>query len=234
MSAPGGGAPPADAGAHAAFRLEAFSDAVFAFAATLLVVALEVPESFEELEHVMVGFVPFSLSFLALILIWSVHRRLFQRFPMGDRTTVALNSGLLFVVLFYVYPLKFLTRAIASMFVGPEQGSRIESFGNLARLFIWYGVGFAAIFLLVALLYRHGARRAPALGYGEAAIDEAHFLTRHYLLFVAVAALSVAMAATGFGLRAAAPGWIYGLLGPLCGIHGAWSGRRARARAAAA
>ena len=234
MSAPGGSASPADAGAHAAFRLEAFSDAVFAFAATLLVVALEVPESFEELEHVMVGFVPFSLSFLALILIWSVHRRLFQRFPMGDRTTVALNSALLFVVLFYVYPLKFLTRAIASMFVGAQAagGGQVGSFGNLARLFIWYGVGFAAIFLLVALLYRHGARRAPELGQGAAEVDDARFFTRHYLLFVAVAALSVAMAATGVGLRAAAPGWIYGLLGPLCGLHGFWSGRRRRAAAA--
>lgn len=194
------------------------------------------PESFAELEHVMVGFVPFSLSFLALVLIWSVHRRLFQRFPLGDRTTVALNSALLFVVLFYVYPLKFLTRSIASMFVGAEAagGGQVGSLDDLARLFIWYGVGFAAIFLLVALLYRHGGRRAPAMGYGVAEIEDARFFARHYLLFVAVAALSVAMAATGLGLRVAAPGWIYGLLGPLCGIHGAWSGRRGRAKAAAA
>ncbi|MBP1644195.1 MAG: putative integral rane protein, partial [Acidobacteria bacterium] len=89
-------------------RVETFSDAVFAFAATLLVVALEVPSSFQELERVLAGFAPFTLSFGALILIWSVHRALFRRFPMADRTTVVLNSCLLFVVLFYVYPLKFL------------------------------------------------------------------------------------------------------------------------------
>jgi uncharacterized membrane protein len=214
------------------FRLEAFSDAVFAFAATLLVVALEVPDSFEELEKVLFGFVPFTLSFLALVLIWSVHRRLFLRFPMGDRTTMVLNSALLFVVLFYVYPLKFLTRAIASMFVGAELGGgRIETFENLAKLFVWYGAGFAAIFLLVALLYRHAARRAPAMGRAGGAVDEARFLARHYSIFVFVALLSIAMSVTGIGLRVAAPGWIYGFLGPLCALHGIWNARRARRRA---
>jgi uncharacterized membrane protein len=211
-------------------RLEAFSDAVFAFAATLLVVALEVPATVVELERVLLGFVPFTLSFGALVLLWSVHRGFFRRFPMADRTTVALNSCLLFVVLFYVYPLKFLARGISTMLFGEAVGGggRIESFEELGKLFAWYGAGFAALFLLVALLYRHGAARAGALGLEAAALREARFLARHYSIFVAVGALSTAMALTGVGLRSAMPGWIYGLLGPLCAAHGAWNGRRER------
>jgi hypothetical protein len=213
-------------------RIEAFSDAVFAFAATLLVVALEVPATFEALERVLIGFVPFTLSFGALILIWSAHRAFFRRFPMADRTTVALNSCLLFVVLFYVYPLKFLARGIATMFFGREVGggAEIQGLDSLARLFAWYGAGFAAIFLFVALLYRHGAARAAALGLAEAAGAEARFLARHYAIFVAVGLVSIALALSGLGLRAALPGWIYGALGPLCGAHGWWSARRAGPR----
>jgi uncharacterized membrane protein len=221
--------PPADSGV---FRLEAFSDAVFAFAATLLVVALEVPATVAELETVLLGFVPFTISFGALVLIWSVHRALFRRFPMGDRVTVALNSCLLFVVLFYVYPLKFLARGIATMFFGSSVGGGgvINTFEDLAKLFAWYGAGFAAIFLFVALLYLHGARSAGVLGVGETSRRKAIFLARHYAIFVAVGLLSTGMALTGAGVRVAMPGWIYGLLGPACGLHGWLSGRRERAR----
>jgi hypothetical protein len=214
-------------------RLEAFSDGVFAFAATLLVVALEVPSTVLELEQVLLGFVPFTLSFGALIFIWSVHRAFFRRFPLGDRRTVALNSCLLFVVLFYVYPLKFLARGLGTMLFGCGigGGGGVASFAELGKLFAWYGAGFAAIFLFVALLYLHGARQAESLGLSPLERQQARFWARHYAILCAVGLLSLAMAIAGIGVRVGMPGWIYGLLGPLCGAHGYWSARRA-ARAA--
>src|SRR5581483_1357732 len=91
-------------------RIEAFSDAIFGFAATLLVVSLEVPRDFAAMAASLRGFVAFGLSFATLAAIWTVHRGFFRRFPIGDGTTVVLNTVLMFLILFYVYPLKFLAR----------------------------------------------------------------------------------------------------------------------------
>ncbi len=55
---------------HEISRLEAFSDAVFAFALTLLVVSLDVPKSYDDLMTLMAGFVPFAASFALLTWIW--------------------------------------------------------------------------------------------------------------------------------------------------------------------
>jgi uncharacterized membrane protein len=58
---------------HEVTRIEAFSDAVFAFAATL-VVSLEMPRTYPELTANLRGFIAFGLSFTMLVLIWAQAR----------------------------------------------------------------------------------------------------------------------------------------------------------------
>jgi uncharacterized membrane protein len=82
-------------GGTGSHRLQTFSDAVFAIACTLLVVSLEVPKSFAALLADMQGFIAFSFAFAALIYIWSIHYRLFRRFPLDDNWSVLLNACLL-------------------------------------------------------------------------------------------------------------------------------------------
>src|SRR2546423_3965653 len=89
-------------------RIDAFSDVVFGFALTLLVVSLEVPKDFSGLHEVVRGFVPFAICFVTLLTLWHSHYVFFRRYGLHDQFTILLNSALLFVVLFYVYPLKFL------------------------------------------------------------------------------------------------------------------------------
>src|SRR5215471_21538639 len=89
-------------------RLEGFTDAVFAFAVTLLVVSLEVPRTFHELVAAMKGFVAFAICFIILVQVWYYHYKFSRRYGLQTAYTVILNAALIFVVLFYVYPLKFL------------------------------------------------------------------------------------------------------------------------------
>jgi len=210
---------------HEITRLEGFSDAVFGFSATLLVVSLEVPHTYAELVQDLRGFLGFALSFAALILIWAVHNAFFRRYGLQDRPMVVLNSVLLFVMLFYVFPLKFMAEGIARAFVG-ETRYRLASLDELGALFAIYGVAFAAVFACFALMYAHAARHRDELGLDEPAWHEARMLSRHYLIFTAVGGLSVALALAGVGLGYGLPGYFYALLGPLCWAHGVWSRRR--------
>src|SRR4051794_6390136 len=79
-------------------RIEGFSDAVFAFAITLLVVSLEVPRTFTELMGSMRGFVAFAIGFVLLFQIWYAQYVFFRRYGLQDTTTLVLNGALLFVV----------------------------------------------------------------------------------------------------------------------------------------
>jgi hypothetical protein len=89
-------------------RIDGFSDVVFGFALTLIVVSLEVPHTYNELHKILLGFVPFLICFVLLFTIWWSHFKFFRRYGLHDLPTVLINCTLLFMVLFYVYPLKFL------------------------------------------------------------------------------------------------------------------------------
>jgi uncharacterized membrane protein len=204
------------AAGHDVTRIEAFSDAVFGFAITLLVVSLEVPSSFDELMHVIRGLPVFAITFAILLMIWQEHHKLFKRFPFSDGVTIWLNGALLFVVVSYIYPLKFLFANLVGVnsvpvgashaFSGPQQ---------IATLMVIYGVGFAAIFLIFATLYWRAAGRAT----DAATRHDARVLIGHSFVYVGVAALSMGLAVFGGSRFGPYSGITYALIGPLQGTY---------------
>ena len=148
-------------------RLESFSDAVFGFALTLLVVSLDVPKTFADLAATMRGFPAFSLCFLFLALIWNGHYRYCRRFGLHDGMTRFLTCVMLFLVLFYVYPLKFLFNfSITGLFEGATRSAPMTR-AEFSALLVIYGLGFAAVYLSQTLLYLHAYRLRDALELNE-------------------------------------------------------------------
>src|SRR5580698_6201707 len=133
-------------------RLEAFCDVVFGFALTLLVVSLEVPRNYAELMAAMRGFVPFAACFAQLVMIWRGHYIFSRRYGLEDSYTVFLNVVLLFVVLFYVCPLKFVF-SMLFLQITCAAGADNLNFAQASVVMRIYAVGFAAVFLLFALMY---------------------------------------------------------------------------------
>jgi uncharacterized membrane protein len=133
--------------AHEVTRLEGFTDAVFAFAVTLLVVSLEVPKTYPELIAAMRGFPAFGICFALLAVAWYEHYRYFRRYGLETAVAVMLNCALLFCVLLYVYPLKFMFTAMIGHTTYTEQEVR--------TLFTIFGSGFTAVFGVFWLLYRY-------------------------------------------------------------------------------
>lgn len=157
---------------HEISRIEGLSDAVFGFAITLLVVSLEVPKTFRELAETMNGFGAFAASFLLLFLVWFNQHKFFRRYGLQDATTVWLNAALLFVVLFYVYPLKFLFSFLIDRFTGGHGEVRlpngnveamIESDQQMGSLMLIFGFGYLAVFAVFVLLHLHAYRKREQL-----------------------------------------------------------------------
>ena len=63
-------------------RIEGLSNAVFAFAITLLVVSLEAPKTFPDLIRLMHGFVSFGVCFTLLLMIWHAQYIYFRRYAL--------------------------------------------------------------------------------------------------------------------------------------------------------
>jgi hypothetical protein len=190
---------------HEVSRLEGFSDAVFGFAITLLVVSLEVPKTFEELLHMMRGLPAFAVSFALLFQIWWRHYKFFRSYDLEDGTVIALTGFLLFVVLFYVYPLKFLW----SLAFGQLQGTDVSgsaSEGDAARLMEIYSAGVAAVFATLALLHGHAYRLRRALGLTPEDIVDARVQTLRNANIALLGMLSIGLAVAGLARTA---GFIY-------------------------
>src|ERR1044072_7235906 len=206
---------------HEVSRIEGLSDAVFAFAITLLVVSLEVPKTFNELAETMHGFGAFLISFMLLFAVWFNQYKFFRRYGLRDTLTVVLNAALLFVVLFYVYPLKFLFSFLIDRFTGGHGEVRlpngnvvgmIENLDQLSSLMVIFDLGYLAVFGVFILLFYHAYRKREALGLNELERFDTRESIVESALTCGIAILSLLIVIIGGPTKAGLAGMVYMLM----------------------
>lgn len=209
-------------------RLENFSDAVFALAITLLLISTSPPVNFDQIKRFTYELLPFLLCISLIILIWREHYVFFVRYGLRDGKMIALNTLFLVIVLFYVYPLKFLTRLILRplAYVINNQPLQDEIGGmikgeDMGQLMIIYGVGAAAVFLVLMQMYRYAYKRADELELNEIERFDTRSSIRTNLLMALIPTLSVILAVIFQNSWMAGPisGFAYILYTPIMFAH---------------
>lgn len=212
-------------------RIEAFVDAAFAFAVTLLVISIDaIPGSRDELILALKGIPAFAVSFAMIALFWHGHARYTRRYGLDDMASVLMSLVLVFLVLVFVYPLKVM---FASFFHLATAGFlpanfAIRSGEDWVLVFVVFGMAFASMGTMLALLTRHAWKLRETL---ELDVEE-RIATRCYelswWLIPAVSMLSIGLALLALACRdipwlLSLPGPVYMLLagqGPLISRYG--------------
>jgi uncharacterized membrane protein len=200
-------------------RIEGFSDAVFAFAVTLLVVSLEVPKTFDELIATMRGFFAFAICFYLLLIVWYEHYKFFRRYGLRDVPIQFLNGAMLFLVLMYVYPLKFLFTLLIDQLFGFAENETIEP-SQWPQLMIIYGAGFVAIQLVFVLMYLRAYSLRATLELDARELSMTREEIQGSLLNISVGLASVAIAVLGGERLLVWAGYVYVLVFPIQVING--------------
>jgi uncharacterized membrane protein len=183
-------------------RLENLSDGVFALAITLLLISTSAPVNFDQIKKFVWELLPFSGCIVLIVLIWHEHFVFFYRYGFRNPAIIVLNTLFLIIVLFYVYPLKFLCKFLLFLVMGRilnEQFllmeiSKMLNGGDTANLMIIYGMGAASIFVVLMLMYRYALKKSHLLQLSSVEKYDTRTSMISNLLMAAVPGLSVILA----------------------------------------
>jgi uncharacterized membrane protein len=212
-------------------RIETFSDAAFAFAVSLLVIAADaVPASFDQLTDALLGVPAFALAFALIMSFWVGHWSWSRRFGLEDASSILLSCVLVFLVLVFVYPLRYL----AALFTYYFSGGRLSPTASinpdqLHDIFAIYGAGYVAMALIIIALNAHALRLRDQLDLDRVEVFIARSEMRAWTILASVGALSVTLALALPVSNLMLPGWIYMLLPVLMSLNGTRTNRRLEA-----
>jgi uncharacterized membrane protein len=126
-------------------RLEAFSDGVFAIAATLLVLSFQATPGAglgHELLHAWPAYLAYVTSFITIGIIWMNHHHAVSLIGRTDRTFLFINNLLLLTVAFLPFPTKLV-------------GDNLRNPGEEAA-----ALAYTATFVLMSVIYNSWWRYA--------------------------------------------------------------------------
>jgi uncharacterized membrane protein len=141
-------------------RLEAFSDGVFAIAATLLVLELRVPSDTTDLGGALLRLWPayaaYLVSFLTIGIIWVNHHTLLEHCRLVDRRFLYLNLMLLIAVGIVPFP-----TALVGQYILSEQGA--------TAALVVYGLGAVLIAIAFTGIFLYATHDQRLVGDEAAA-----------------------------------------------------------------
>ena len=198
-------------------RLEAFVDASFAFAVTLLVISGDqIPTSISMLTDALKQVPSYAASFALIMQFWIGHADWSRRFGLEDPYSDRLSLILVFVLLIFVYPLKMV---FASLFSLLSQGYfpthfEIDNWLQVPVLFQTFAIGFGSMGVILFLLFSRAVTLGKNLDFSEAEIAYAKYKKLMWGTVVIFSIMSLILAATiparpESGLWIAMPGFIF-------------------------
>ena len=152
-------------------RLETFADGVFAIAATLLVLTVEVPELGEHsLSHELVRLWPaylgYVVSFVTIGIIWVNHHTVLNQLRSADRTFLFINVFFLLCIAFIPFPTRLLATYLRT--------------GDGRAAAVAYGITLTATAIFFNLMWRYAIGGGGRLLRADADRREVDGITRSY------------------------------------------------------
>jgi uncharacterized membrane protein len=128
-------------------RLEAFADGVFAIAATLLVIEIQLPgeDVGEGLLDLWPAYFAYALSFLSIGIMWVNHHVVLSFTREADRAFLFINIGLLMAIAFVPFPTHLYAEHLQ------HEGAREAALA--------YGLTFVVIAIFFQLFWQYARRR---------------------------------------------------------------------------
>ena len=129
-------------------RLETFADGVFAIAATLLIINVELDGRgtlSHQLVHGWVSYAAYGVSFLTIGIMWVNHHAILDLLDRADRPFLLLHVCFLLCIAFVPFP----TRVLAAHLRG--DGGRAAA--------VFYGIVLIATALFFNAIWQYGRRR---------------------------------------------------------------------------
>jgi hypothetical protein len=133
----------------------------------------------------------------------------------------------MFVVLFYVYPLKFMFDSMFAQF-SADPAITPMTLRELSRASAIYGLGFFVLFLIFTLLYRHAYRRRDELQLTPAEVFDVNAFALHHLSSALVGLVSMGFALLAPARVAFVAPMLFALMGPLHWWCGNYNERKRR------
>ncbi|MFY2762857.1 TMEM175 family protein [Arenimonas sp. MALMAid1274] len=201
-------------------RLEAFVDAAFAFALTLVVIAgNEIPRSIDALVLAMMAVPTYAASFLLIMRCWSGHADWSRRYGLDDLTSRRLSILLVFLVLIFVYPMRMVFSSLFNALSGgylPTNFS-FNEVSDVPAMFMLFAVAFGLLGAVVAALYWHAWRCRAALSLSLHEQAQTRFEIMNWAAVPMVALLSITLALliparAESGVWLGLPGFVFFLL----------------------